>query len=88
MAQPSTEVQRFRQQVTGLANDLAAVGHQLQVISDLGGQEFVAEFLMDADGKPTTDITLQEFVAAYGALAALIGSVTPEARAAIGKLRI
>lgn len=88
MAQPSTEVQRFRQQVTGLANDLAAVGHQLQVISDLGGQEFVADFLMDADGQPTTDITLENFMVAYNVLAALLGSVTPEARAAIGKLRI
>ena len=88
MAQPSTEVQRFRQQVTALANDLATVGHQAQVISDLGGQDFVAAYLMDAAGEPTTDITLTEFITAYGALAQLLGSVTPEARAAIGKLRI
>lgn len=69
MAQPSIEVQRFRQRVTALADDLAEVGHQ-------------------AAGEPTTDITLREFLEAYGALSGLLGAVTPEARAAIGKLRI
>lgn len=88
MAQPSTEVQRFRQRVTALADDLAAVGHQAQVISDLGGERFVAAYLVDAAGEPTTDITIGEFMQAYSALARLLGAVTPEARAAIGKLRI
>lgn len=88
MAQPSTEVQRFRQRVTALADDLAAVGHQAQVISDLGGERFVAAYLVDAVGEPTTDITIGEFMQAYGALARLLDAVTPDARAAIGKLRI
>lgn len=88
MAQPSTEITNFRRDVTALADQLAKVSHRAQIIADLGGQAFVAPYLVGPDGNATTDITLAEFMAGYMAIVQLVSGVTAEARAAAGALRI
>lgn len=88
MAQPSTEIQKLRQNVTGLSDAQAQAANQLHFIQLLGNGAFVATYLQDADGNPTTDITLAEWVAGVTALAQVLGGITPEQAAAIAKLRI
>ena len=43
-----------------LSDAQAAAGTQLRFIELLGGPEFVAKYLRDEQGEPTTDITLEE----------------------------
>jgi hypothetical protein len=88
MAQPSTEITNFRREVTALADQLAKVQHRAQIIGDLGGQAFIAPYLVGPNGDATTDVTLAEFLAGFAALSTLLGSLTAEQRAAIGVLRI
>ena len=66
----------------------AAAGTQLRFIELLGGPEFVAKYLKDEQGEPTTDITLTEFLEGVAALAHILGSITPEQSAAVAKLRL
>lgn len=88
MAQASTEINKFRSQVTALADQLARTQHALQIIADLGGQTFVAPYLVGPEGEPTTDITLEQFLTGYGALAGLLMGLSDAERSAIGVLRI
>ena len=88
MAQPSQEINKLRNIVTNLSDAQAAAGTQLRFIELLGGPEFVAKYLVDANGEPTTDITLEEFLAGMAALARILGSITPEQSAAVAKLRL
>ena len=88
MAQPSQEINKLRMIVTNLSDAQAAAGTQLRFIELLGGPEFVAKYLRDEQGEPTTDITLEEFVGGMSALAHILGSITPEQSAAVAKLRL
>lgn len=88
MAQPSQEINKLRNIVTNLSDAQAAAGTQLRFIDLLGNGEFVAQYLVDANGEPTTDITLEEFLGGMSALATILGSITPEQSAAVAKLRL
>lgn len=87
MAHPSNEINKLRSIVTQLSDAQAAAGTQLRFIDLLGGGTFAAAYLVDAEGNPTTDITLTEFATGTAALAAVLSSITPEQAAAIAKLR-
>lgn len=88
MAQPSQEINKLRMIVTNLSDAQAAAGTQLRFIDLLGNGEFVAKYLVDQEGKPTTDISLEEFLGGMSALAHILGSITPEQSAAVAKLRL
>lgn len=88
MAQPSQEINKLRNIVTNLSDAQAAAGTQLRFIALLGNEEFVAKYLQDEQGEPTTDITLEEFLGGMAALAHILGSITPEQSAAVAKLRL
>lgn len=88
MAQPSQEITKLRNIVTNLSDAQAAAGTQLRFIELLGGGGFVAKYLVNEQGEPTTDITLEEFLAGMAALAHILGSITPEQSAAVAKLRL
>lgn len=88
MAQQSTEIQKLRQSVTTLSDAQAVAGNQLRFIELLGNGAFVAEYLVNAEGNPTTDISLDEWAAGVTALGQVLGGITPQQAAAIAKLRI
>lgn len=88
MAQPSQEINKLRNIVTNLSDAQAAAATQLRFIELLGNGEFVATYLVDAEGNATTDITLTEFIEGMSALAHILGSITPEQSAAVAKLRL
>lgn len=88
MAHPSNEINRLRQMVTNLSDAQAAVGSQLRFIDQLGNGAFVAAYLQDEQGQPTTDITLAEFAAGIAALTEVLGGISAEQAAAIVKLRV
>lgn len=88
MAHPSNEIGKLRSIVTQLSDAQAAAATQLRFIELLGNGEFVAAYLVDAEGHPTTDITLTEFAAGMTALAQILGSITPAQSAAVAKLRV
>lgn len=88
MAHPSQEIGKLRSVVTQLSDAQAAAGAQLRMIQLLGNGTFMAEYLVDAEGNPTTDISLADFQAATEALEAVLGGITPTQAAAIAKLRV
>lgn len=87
MAHPSQEIGKLRNIVTQLSDAQAAAGSQLRFIDLLGNGEFVATYLQDTEGNPTTDITLADFAAGTAALSAVLSAITPSQAAAIAKLR-
>lgn len=87
MAHPSQEIGKLRNIVTQLSDAQAAAGSQLRFIDLLGNGEFVATYLQDTEGNPTTDITLADFAAGTAALSAALSAITPSQAAAIAKLR-
>lgn len=87
MAHPSQKIGKLRAVVTELSDAQAAAGAQLRMIELLGNGQFVAGYLVDAEGNATTDITLADFAAGTAALAAVLGGITTEQAAAIAKLR-
>lgn len=88
MAHASQEIGRLRQKVTQLSDAQAEAAAQLHMIDLLGNGAFVASYLVDAEGNPTTDITLAEFAAGAQALGEVLGGITPQQAAAIAKLRV
>ena len=88
MAHPSNEISKLRNIVTQLSDAQAAAATQLRFIELLGGPEFVAKYLVDDEGNPTTDITVEEFLGGMSALAHILGGITPEQSAAVAKLRV
>lgn len=88
MAQPSQEITKLRNIVTNLSDAQASAGTQLRFIALLGNEGFVAKYLVDANGEPTTDISLTEFLEGMAALAHILDSITPEQSAAVAKLRL
>lgn len=87
MAHPSQEISKLRTVITQLSDAQAAAASQLHFIDLLGNGAFVSQYLVDAEGNPTTDITLADFAAGTAALAAVLGGITPAQAAAIAKLR-
>jgi len=88
MAHASTEAGALRSTITALANAAAAADAGIQRYDDLGGADFFGEYLADAEGNPTTDVTVAEFVTGIETVRLLLKALTPEVRASIAKLRI
>lgn len=92
MAQPSTITNEARQRTTALIEALYKNDNILALIEDTGPSDparvlFFEEYLEDAEGNPTTDITSDEFFAAVVALRSLRTWLTTN-RPILAKLRI
>lgn len=88
MAQASTTVVQIRQGVTRLLESLETVPALNDKYVDLGGQDFVKEYLNNAAGEPVTDITVDEFVTGIANLQELLVWLDAGHRAALRKLSI
>lgn len=62
MAQPSTVVNEIRDGVTALLRSLETVPAINNKYVDLGGSDFVKKYLLDENGEPVTDLTVDQFV--------------------------
>jgi hypothetical protein len=87
MAQPSTETNIIRQEITALLNSIEPVHGIVERYNHLGGKAFFAEHLEDAQKEPLTDITADEFVTAVYALEQLQAYLTTHGPS-LAKLRI
>lgn len=88
MAQPSTVVVQIRQGVTNLLAALETVPSLNNKYVDLGGQDFVKQYLLDEQGEPVTDITVEEFVTGVANLQELLAWLDAGHRSALRKLSI
>lgn len=88
MAQASTTVVQIRQGVTSLLTALETVPSLNNKYVDLGGQDFVKQYLNDEAGQPVTDITVDEFVTGIANLQELLTWLDAGHRSALRKLSI
>lgn len=86
MAQASTTVNQIRDGVTNLLSALETVPALNNKYVDLGGQDFVKQYLLDGEGNPVTDITVDEFVTGIANLQELLAWLNAGHRAALVKL--
>lgn len=86
MAQASTTVNQIRDGVTNLLQALETVPALNNKYVDLGGQDFVKQCLLDGEGQPVTDITVDEFVTGIANLQELLAWLDAGHRAALMKL--
>ena len=86
MAQASTTVNQIRDGVTNLLAALETVPALNNKYVDLGGQDFVKQYLLDAEGNPVTDLTPDEFVTGIANLQELLTWLDAGHRAALMKL--
>lgn len=86
MAQPSTVVNQIRDGVTNLLNALETVPALNNKYVDLGGQDFVKQYLLDEEGNPVTDISVDEFVTGIANIQELQTWLNAGHRAALMKL--
>ena len=88
MAQASTTVVQIRQGVTNLLTALETVPSLNNKYVDLGEQDFVKRYLLDEQGEPVTDITVEEFVTGVANLQELLAWLDAGHRSALRKLSI
>lgn len=86
MAQPSTITNNIRDNVTDILAALEQVSPTVEKYVDLGGNDFVKQYLLDEQGQPTTDITVDEFVTAMANLQELQAWLNAGHRAALTKM--
>lgn len=88
MAQASTTVVQIRQGVTALLSALETVPALNNKYVDLGGQDFVKQYLLDENNNPVTDVTVDEFVTGVANLQELAAWLDAGHRSALRKLSI
>lgn len=88
MAQASTTVVQIRQGITTLLTALETVPSLNNKYVDLGGQDFVKEYLLGANEEPVTDVTVDEFVTGIANLQELLAWLDAGHRSALRKLSI
>lgn len=88
MAQASTTVVQIRQGITTLLTALETVPALNNKYVDLGGRDFVKEYLLDANNEPITDVTVDEFVTGIANLQELLAWLDAGHRSALRKLSI
>lgn len=86
MAQPSTVVNEIRDGVTALLRVLETVPAINNKYVDLGGTDFVKQYLLDDQGQPITDLTVDEFVTGISNIQELLAWLDSGHRAALMKL--
>lgn len=87
MAQASTTVVQIRQGVTNLLTALETVPALNNKYVDLGGQDFVKQYLLNEDGTPAIDgLTVEEFTTGIANLQELLAWLDAGHRAALTKL--
>lgn len=86
MAQPSTIVNEIRDGVTSLLRSLETVPVINNKYVDLGGADFVKQYLLDEAGEPVTDLTVDEFVTGIANIQELLAWLDAGHRAALMKL--
>lgn len=86
MAQPSTIVNEIRDGITSLLRELEKVPAINNKYVDLGGTDFVKQYLLDDQGQPITDLTVDEFVTGISNIQELLVWLDAGHRAALMKL--
>lgn len=86
MAQSSTIVNNIRDNITDILKALEAVSPTNEKYVDLGGSDFVKQYLLDDAGNPVTDLSIEDFTTAMANLQELKAWLDAGHRAALMKL--